>query len=90
MGCWERLRNVPHTSTTSCVLSGQPWNLPHPIHHPGIFSEGSFLGLGWGGGGGSGLTVPLPERVQLATLRACLMSAWRVLMSTGKEASAAS
>lgn len=74
MGCWERLRNVPHTSTTSCVLSGRPWNLPHPIYHPGIFSEGSFLGLGGGGGRGSGLTVPLPERVQLATLLACLMS----------------
>lgn len=59
---------------TSCVLSGQPWNLPHPIHHPGIFCKTPSWGWVGGGLGGSGLTVPVPERVQLATLQACLMS----------------
>lgn len=60
---------------TSCVLSGQPWNLPHPIHHPGIFCKAPSWGWVGEGLGGSGLTVPVPERVQLATLQACLMSA---------------
>lgn len=34
---------------TSCVLSGRPWNLPHPIHHPGIFSMAPSWG--WVGEG---------------------------------------
>lgn len=38
---------------TSCVLSGQPWNLPHLIHHLGIFCKGSFLGLDGGGNWGA-------------------------------------
>lgn len=79
VGCWEQFRNVPHTQAlTSCVLSGQPWNLPHPIHHPGIFCKAPSWGWVGEGLGGSGLTVPVPERVQLATLQACLMSAGRL------------
>lgn len=60
---------------TSCVLSGQPWNLPHPIHHPGIVCKAPSWDWIRGGTGGSGPTVAMPERVQLATPQACLMSA---------------
>lgn len=55
---------------TSCVLSGQPWNLPPPS----IILASSLPG-GGRETGGPGLTVPMPERVQLAVLQACLMLA---------------
>lgn len=44
---------------TSCVLSGQPWNLPHPIHHPGIFCKAPSWG--WMGGGIGGLRADCPH-----------------------------
>lgn len=74
MGCWEQFRNVPHTSTN--ILCALRPALEPPSPHPSSWHllQDSFLGLGGGGLGGSGLTVPVPERVQLATLQACLMS----------------
>lgn len=75
MGCWEQLRNVPHTSTN--ILCALRPALEPPSPHPSSWHllQGLLPGAGWGRElGGSGLTVPVPERVQLATPQACLVS----------------